>query len=109
MKIYSNNKELLEYYNDLCISIINVSKSNTILKQYIGLLKLPQEEISQYKHMCSLIINSLSSIFNERVQSEIFLFTGKLNSGMYLATKKMLPIDGFCFFGYISLYRSNQF
>ena len=93
MITHITDKELFNEVINLSTSIMCTGITNTQLKKFISLL----DTFSTSEYHLQLILNSLIILLSSQVIHEVFVFTGKSNSGIRLIPKKALPQEGICF------------
>lgn len=108
LKKHICNKEVSNVLLTLCKDIISTCNSHYCLKSFISVLNTFPKSIPEYESVCENIMFSLSLLVSKEANNEIFVFSGKFNSGLNFLSAKNLPQDGFCFCGCIRLERRNQ-
>ena len=82
--------------------------SNQCFKKYIKLLNSNTKNEIEYKNIIMNVLSLLLSLICLKVYSEVFIFTGKSNSGIGLFQLRKLPKNGFCFCTSLRLERRDQ-
>ena len=98
---------MIETIMNLCKGILSDVPSIVQFKQLLGQFNTFPEDESKYQNLFNCIMLLLPSLMTTKTYNDIFVFSGRANSGIGLLTKKELPTTGYCFCGSIRIERRD--